>query len=501
MEAKELRKLRLPRKLKKELKLTMQFYFGGKLEKLTKEQIKELERLREEQLRNNYNLRKSEIEQEQAILLSRIDDEEIYFSERLALEESYYEKSKELSLLSFEEQKRLAKGNRTLESIALVEYQKDMFQKMQAHNKKVEALESLQRVPQTQLIEQDINQMLQESGERAIKRMEEQKERADALKQALLELNNQTREYIKSFSSSFLQESGLGSLEIFFDGTFNKLMAGAETSAEKFAVAFNSIAEVAQETFNFLNQNQQAYFDNQYARLEKEKDVAILFAGESETAKAEIERQYEERRREIRRQEAKSQKELAIFNTVINTAQGVVAALANPGGPAGLVLAGVVAAIGAAQIAMISSQQEPEFWKGTMNAPEGWAMVDEKRPEVHTDKHGNIKSMGEGKANRRYLSQGDKIYKSHEFYLDRLLAENGISMHSEKAKESLGNIVINGNNSEIASEIKSLRMDIKSKRSESNLTVSKRGTEEFVHTLAGKYKNLNDRVTFTKKSV
>lgn len=39
MEQKTLRKLRLPRKLKKKLKLTMQYYFGGKKEILTKRQI------------------------------------------------------------------------------------------------------------------------------------------------------------------------------------------------------------------------------------------------------------------------------------------------------------------------------------------------------------------------------------------------------------------------------------------------------------------------------
>jgi hypothetical protein len=57
-----------------------------------------------------------------------------------------------------------------------------------------------------------------------------------------------------------------------------------------------------------------------------------------------------------------------------------------------------------------------------MNSPEGFAMVDEKRPEIHTDRQGNIKSTGESGANMRWLNSGDKIYKSHEEYFNKELS-------------------------------------------------------------------------------
>lgn len=86
-------------------------------------------------------------------------------------------------------------------------------------------------------------------------------------------------------------------------------------------------------------------------------------------------------------------------------------------------------ALGAAQIAMVSAQEIPQFWKGTDNAPEGFAWTQEKGAEVITDKNGNVKTLGNNKgAQLTYLNQGDKVYKSHEDYINRELAKNGIMM-------------------------------------------------------------------------
>jgi hypothetical protein len=51
------------------------------------------------------------------------------------------------------------------------------------------------------------------------------------------------------------------------------------------------------------------------------------------------------------------------------------------------------------------------FEKGTMDAPEGMAVVDEKGAEIITDKQGNIKSMGTTTGPRlTHLQAGDKVY-------------------------------------------------------------------------------------------
>jgi len=196
-----------------------------------------------------------------------------------------------------------------------------------------------------------------------------------------------TNDYLKAISDSTLSDFGLGALNNLLaideqgKSTFEKLLEGAETFGAKFAVAFNAITEVAQEAFAFLQQNQDKYYDARFADLKRQYEIDTAFAGDSADAKAEIDRQYEEQQRALRIQQAKAQKETAIFNAVINTAQGITAALASfPPNP---ILAAVIAAVGAAQIATISSQPLPAYAEGTDYHMGGKAIVgDGGRPEV-----------------------------------------------------------------------------------------------------------------------
>lgn len=235
-------------------------------------------------------------------------------------------------------------------------------------------------------------------------------------------LGKEQKQIFKDYLGSFtdLGQFGFGSLNKFFDGTFEEIWAGAETLEEKFTASFLAMSEVAKDLYNVLSQSSQAYFENEYANLELQKEVAIKYAGESAEARERIEEQYQARKSELKRQEAQQEKQAAIFNAIINIATGVTAALSQAP-PYSFILAALVGALGAVQISTIASTPLPQFWRGTDNAPEGWAIVDEKRPEVHTDKAGNIKSFGySGGANLRYLEQGDKIYPSHEAFINEM---------------------------------------------------------------------------------
>jgi len=180
-----------------------------------------------------------------------------------------------------------------------------------------------------------------------------------------------TDDYIKSFQEGFLQDANLSSLQIFFDGTFNQLLAGADSLEKKFAVTFLAISEVAKEAFNFINSASQRNFDAEYGRLEMQKDVALQFAGESTTAQLAITEQYDERRRAIQNREAEAQKKLALFNIGINTAQATLAAYASQlvvGDPTSIIRAKIAASItlgiGLAQLAFAANQQIPAFFEG-----------------------------------------------------------------------------------------------------------------------------------------
>lgn len=55
------------------------------------------------------------------------------------------------------------------------------------------------------------------------------------------------------------------------------------------------------------------------------------------------------------------------------------------------------------------------YEKGTMNAPGGLSVVDEKGSEIITDKFGNIKEIGAGKGARfTMLDRGDKVYTANQ---------------------------------------------------------------------------------------
>lgn len=318
----------------------------------------------------------------------------------------------------------------------------------------------------------ELNKQLQESEN------ESAQETADTLRKKAEAMAG----YLRTFTEGFFGESGFPTL-------FKALSNEIEGFGEDFATTFVAIAEIAQETLNFLNQNQQAYFDAQYDRLEKEKDIAIEFAGDSATAKEEIERQYEERRRDIRRKEAEAQKELAIFNAIINTAQGVVAALANPGGPAGVILAAAVGVIGAAQIALISQQSIPEYRMGTDFHQGGLAMVGDggKHEVVYQPSSGfSVTPKNDTLVD---LERGTKVYPDFNTFL-----KNSGSMLGGIPNISLEQSGISYN-----------EMDkIMAKYSQNNsneAVLSKTKILSFVGSAHGKQQSANDRFTHKVKRV
>lgn len=244
---------------------------------------------------------------------------------------------------------------------------------------------------------------------------------------ALLKLQRATEGYIDNVARSSLSGLGMGSLTTFFDGTFDDLIKGADTMEEKFAVTFNAIADVAKDAFGIINSLGQQNFDAQYDRLSQNKEIAIQFAGDSSAAQIEIERQYEEKRKEIQKREAQANKRNALFNIALSTAQGVVSALAMT--PPNPVLSGIIAGIGATQLAVVASQQIPEFKDGVRGFDGGLAIVGDGGVEevIETDKGISLTPKKDTLVN---LPKGANVYSNkEEFFNERLnniLIKNGI---------------------------------------------------------------------------
>lgn len=308
------------------------------------------------------------------------------------------------------------------------------------------------------------------------------------------ELTKWLDDFKGKFKDDFVSNSGFSKLFDLIEN-FDKLKTDGVATAL-------AISEAFQEAFNTISNASQANFDAEYSRLEQQKETRLQFAGESTAAKEEIEKRYEERRKDIQRRQAEAQKKLAIFNIATNTAQAAMAAYASqiiPGDPTSLIRAKIAAVLisvlGAAQIAMVAGQQIPQFWKGTDNAPEGLAWTQEKGAEVITDRNGNVKTYGSNKgAQLTYLNKGDKVYKSHEDYINKELSKSGIQPMGQSFSS------VNISNGLTAEDLNKGIADLKrtiSQKENININIDKSGFRTAVN---GK-EYLNNRLTLKGRNV
>jgi hypothetical protein len=306
------------------------------------------------------------------------------------------------------------------------------------------------------------------------------------------ELTDNMKNYLEGFQSGFFGEAGMPTL-------FKALNKEIEGFGENFAVTFTTMAEIAQEAFAVITQASNANFANEYANLERQRDIALAFAGDSASAREEIERQAEQKRRAIQKREFQAQKQQALVNIAINTAQAIIATLARTPLPAGLPLVIATGALGALQAGIVASQQMPAFWKGTDNAPEGWAWTQEKGREVILDKRGNIKSLGSDKgATATYLNKGDKVLTA-EKTMDFLMFNNDLNNILTGNGINLPKIEVN-NQGMTDGQVNAIVQAIKTKET-ANISIDKRGIREYVTNGRQITERMNNRVQFKGTSV
>lgn len=270
------------------------------------------------------------------------------------------------------------------------------------------------------------------------------------------ETTKQVNEYLKGFVDSFASSSGLPSMFKILRGEIKGFGKDAKVTAVATAEAF-------QELYNMMANASNQHFQEEYTRLDKQKEIAISNAGESAEAKAEIERQYEEKKKEIRIREAKAKKEQAIVNVIIDTAQAVVAALPN------VALSVIAGAMGAVQLAMIASQPIPEYFKGTDHHQGGLMLVNDAKginyKETIVTPDGQVIQPNE----RNVLMnapKGTKVYTPEQWeqkQLTDMLHANGIS-YSNRLTEGI-NVTFQNNNDKLVSEIQELKSVIQNKES------------------------------------
>jgi cell division septum initiation protein DivIVA len=162
-----------------------------------------------------------------------------------------------------------------------------------------------------------------------------------------------------------------------------------EKQAEARRAAFEAWTTQAQDVIGKLQGIFSAYYQNRIAELdnyqqaEREKIEESLLSEEEKQAKlAELEADVEKRKKEAARKQAQKDKEFAIFQTIINTAQAVVKTLASVAWPLNIAMAALVGALGAAQLSVIKSKPLPALAEGGLATKETIARIGERKDRV-----------------------------------------------------------------------------------------------------------------------
>ena len=115
-----------------------------------------------------------------------------------------------------------------------------------------------------------------------------------------------------------------------------------------------------------LRESERAASEERIAQLNTEMEAELLAAGENEQKKALIKQKYDQKVKAEKRKQFEAEKRASILRVIMTTAEAVIKAVALNPAMGGLPFSAIAAAIGAAQIAMISSQPTPKFEKGGM---------------------------------------------------------------------------------------------------------------------------------------
>ena len=147
--------------------------------------------------------------------------------------------------------------------------------------------------------------------------------------------------------------------------------------------------QLRQELFNTASEFGNVLFDLGSAQRERELSeiqnnyqARIAAAEGNKELQEKLTRELEQEQKRINREAAIADRNQALFNVAMSTAEGIMATVARLGMPLAIPFIAATGALGALQTAAILSRPIPGFFKGTENAPAGLAWVAERGPEL-----------------------------------------------------------------------------------------------------------------------
>lgn len=338
---------------------------------------------------------------------------------------------------------------------------------------------------------QDIRNQLYAMDASAFEKYQKDKEKSAEDSQARIE-NILKGSFVRLGSELGIQASTIENLfEAYKDG-FKDIGKTAQAFGALMVDVVNSIAAA-----------QNARIDREIENLELEKEISIAFAGDSAAARGAIEERYRERVARLRERQARNDKAAKITSAIINTATAVTATLAE-GGAAAIPVSLLVAALGAAEVAVIASQPIPQFKDGVENFKGGKAIVgDGGKHEYITDKKGKLIGVSPKVSTLVDLPEGSSVWKDENAFMNEynsMLSANNINPFGGAIENNVKNtqLIKTGITEE---GFKRVLQSTLGKQSKQVVNIDKSGIKTFVRAEHGSVERLNNKVTFKGKNV
>ena len=168
----------------------------------------------------------------------------------------------------------------------------------------------------------------------------------------------------------------------FFEMYREQMIKTEDMTRESFDNQKMTVADYA----NIATSTYSGIADIAMQQFQKQNDFEMKML-EDRLQRGEItEEEFAKKSADLKRKSAQQSKDLRLFETIINTATGVISALASS--PPNVPQSIATGVAGGLQAALIASQPLPQFAKGTKNAPEGFKWVGEEGPELIYDRGG-----------------------------------------------------------------------------------------------------------------
>lgn len=248
-------------------------------------------------------------------------------------------------------------------------------------------------------------------------------EDSEAAKRKIIEETIAVLEKSASVLADVTGNSGLGKL--FSD--FSKDAVQGIGKAEQFqATAQIAIDATGAYTTYAINASKE-----RQAAIEAEMQFEMDGASTNAVAKAAIEKEYTDKVNKEKTKQAKLAKAAAEIEIIINTAVAVSKTLATAS-IFGIPLIPIIAALGAAELAIVAASPIPQFAGGREGGPATFAEVNERGPELLI-KNGKGRFANKGRRGYTFLDRDEKVIRADETirYIDTQL-DNSVQVSKSK---------------------------------------------------------------------